>query len=374
MVTGLVLAGVAALALLAPPADASAPSRKKAIWGPVTYKGKSQFPIYRDLGVGIYQMTLNWSSVAPTRPGNARDPSDAAYKWPADADRAVREAKRYGIKVALMLISTPPWASGGGAPNAHPNDPADFADFAEAAARRYRGVRLWMVWGEPMRYENWQVHWTHSPSYYVDPARQEPAPPFNAQQKADDRAYAELVDAAYGRLKKLNRRNLIIGGNTTTSGNVDPHNWIKNLRLANGKPPRMDMYGHNPFSTRTPDLSKDQIVPDTADFSDLDTLAGWIDRYLARNGRNHHLPIFISEYTAPTDKEGFEFGFHVTRAVQAKWLKAGLGIARRWKRIYTLGWIGLRDIGVDTKKGGSRTGLIDFKGVRKPAYFVFKRG
>ena len=28
---------------------------KKSIWGPVTRHGKSQFPIYHDLGVGIWQ-------------------------------------------------------------------------------------------------------------------------------------------------------------------------------------------------------------------------------------------------------------------------------------------------------------------------------
>ena len=355
-------------------AQARPPAVKKAIWGPVTFNGKSQFPIYHDLGVGIYQYVLRWRAVAPDPPADASDPQDPGYHWPAELDMAVRQAKRYHIRIALMLMGAPGWATGGGGVNAHPQKPSDFADFAVAAARRYPGVHLWMIWGEPIRYENWFLHLSESPNYYADPARQKPAPPFNDGQKQDDMEYAELVDAAYGRLKQLNRHNLIIGGNSTTSGNVDPHNWIKNLRLPNGKPPRMDLYGHNPFGTRTPDLSKPQLVPDTADFCDLDTLVKWIDRYLARAGRNHGLRLFLSEYTAPTDKQGFEFGFHVTRAVQAKWLKAALGITRRWKRIYTLGWIGLRDVGVDTTEGGSRTGLIDFNNVRKPAYYVFKRG
>lgn len=374
LMASLALACVAFVVLASPSAGASAPSRKKAIWGPVTYEGKSQFPIYHDLGVGIFQIALDWSSVAPSRPANGADPDDPAYKWPTDMDLAVREAQRYGIRISVMLIRTPAWSSGTAAVNAHPGSAADYADFAEAAAKRYPTVHLWMVWGEPIRDPNWMLHLSQSPNYYVDPSRQEPAPPFTSGQRADDRAYAELVDATYVRLKRLDRRNLIIGGNTTTSGNVDPHNWIKNLKLANGKPPRMDMYGHNPFGTRIPDLSQPQLVPDTADFSDLDTLAGWIDRYLAKGDRNRHLPIFISEYTVPTDAAGNEFAFHVTRPLQAKWLRAGLRIARSWKRIYTLGWIGLRDSGVPTPQGGSRTGLIDFKGVRKPAYYVFKAG
>lgn len=101
-------------------------------------------------------------------------------------------------------------------------------------------------------------------------------------------------------------------------------------------------------------------------------MARWLDRYLARRGRNHRLPIFISEYNAPTNEPGYEFNYHVTRSVQACWLGAGFEIMRRWNRIYTLGWHSLRDI----RRGDgekSRTGLIDVRGVRKPAYYVFKR-
>ena len=37
--------------------------------------GMSQFPIYRDLGVGIYQTFIDWRSAAPARPLHARDPT-----------------------------------------------------------------------------------------------------------------------------------------------------------------------------------------------------------------------------------------------------------------------------------------------------------
>ena len=47
---------IAALASLALPVSANAaPSRKKSIWGPATVNGQSQFPIYRNLGAGIWQ-------------------------------------------------------------------------------------------------------------------------------------------------------------------------------------------------------------------------------------------------------------------------------------------------------------------------------
>jgi hypothetical protein len=354
-------------------AVAAKPSRKKAIWGPVEVNGRSQFPIYRDLGVGIYQYALSWESIATRRPSDPRDPADPAYHWPREADLAAKESARYGIELLLMLIRTPTWASTGSAAlplhqrgTLPPDRPGDYADFAEAAARRYPGVRLWMAWGEPIRRANFHVH-------FRTVEEQRRVAPFGPPQREDARDYAELLDAMYGRLKQLSRRNKIIGGNTTTSGDLDPFNWIRYLRLRDGRPPRMDMYGHNPFGTRAPDLSKDQLEKGTADFCDLDLLARWLDRYLARAGRNRRLPIFISEYNAPTDRPGYEFNYYVTRAVQARWLGAALRIARGWKRIYTLGWYSLRDLERDDGRK-SRTGLIDLRGVRKPAYFTFKRG
>ena len=376
--TRLIPALLAAVALLlgaAGPADA-APSHKKAIWGPAVVNGASQFPIYRDLGVGVYQTFVNWRATAPTRPLHPRDPNDPAYRWAPEIDFAVAEAERYGIGVSLMVLRTPAWANGGEGTTVPPTSAQDYAKFVEATARRYPSVRLFMVWGEPIRRANYRVsRGERSPNYYVKPgdSQEKGLPTFNAAQRRDARRYAQLVDATYARLKKRSRAYRIIGGNTTTSGDVDPFNWVKWMRLANGKPPRMDMFGHNPFATRRPDLRKDQILAGTADFSDLDVFVPWIDRWLGRRGRNRKLPLFLSEYTAPTDVPSYEFPYYLTRRAQAQWLAAGLRIARRWSRIYTFGWIGLRDPPLRDGEE-SRTGLIDANDVRKPAYYAYKRG
>jgi hypothetical protein len=50
----------------------SAEAFSKAIWGPVYRHGVNQFPLYRQLGVSIYQAELRWSEVAPTRISLAR--------------------------------------------------------------------------------------------------------------------------------------------------------------------------------------------------------------------------------------------------------------------------------------------------------------
>src|SRR5437764_5055936 len=66
----------------------------KAMWGPATRDGVSLFPIYRELGVKIYEDDLRWNLIAPTRPDHPRNPRDPAYAWPGEVTHAVREAHR----------------------------------------------------------------------------------------------------------------------------------------------------------------------------------------------------------------------------------------------------------------------------------------
>lgn len=353
----LALIAVFLFALSVPAADARF-SRKKAIWGPTQVNGVSQFPIYDDLGVGIYQMRLHWNQVAPTRPEHPRDPADPAYRWPAEVDYAIREGRRHGIRVALTLYRAPPWANGGRSSEWAPKRPRDFAAFARAASRRYRRVHLWMIWGEPSSHINFQ-----------------PLPPY---RPSAPRRYARILDAAYGSLKRQNRRNIVIGGNTFTTGDVTPKQFIRWMRLPNGRPPRMDLYGHNPFTLRRPALRNPPLGFGFADFSDLDMLARWIDRNLGRRRGGRRIRLFLSEFTLPTDHANSSFNFWVTRKVQARWLRAALRITRRWKRIYALGWIGLYDQ-PPNGPGGSHGddvhwGLLEWGGARKPSYRVFRRG
>ena len=128
-----------------------------------------------------------------------------------------------------------------------------------------------MIWGEPTRRKNFKPL-----------LRERRDRPLTRRMKVGPHKYASLLDAAYGSLKRRSRRNLVIGGNSFTTGDVSPRNWIKNLRLRNGRPPRMDMYGHNPFSSRRPRLNRTPLGQGLADFSDLPILARWVDRYLAR--------------------------------------------------------------------------------------------
>ena len=355
-----------ALLALLPVAEAAARAdRKKAIWGPVTVNNVSQFPIYRNLGAKIYEIGLAWESVAPNRPADPTDPNDPAYQWPLELDQAVREAARSHMRVSISLSTAPGWANGGnpGGLGFAPIDPNDFAAFAQAAAKRYPTVHLWQVWPEASREEIFKP--------LVPEQRDHPLTP--AMQEAPHK-YAAMLDASYAALKAVSRSNLVIGGGTFTTGDISALNWIKNLRLPDGRPPRMDLYGHNPFTARTPNFKNPPLGHGFADFSDLRRLAGWVDRYLGRGGRNRHLKFFLAEFTAPTDHANFEFNFHVTRRVQAKWTTAAYRLADSWSRIYALGWFSLYDDAPRPDGLQVNRGLLTYTGARKPAYFAYRNG
>jgi hypothetical protein len=334
------------VAVLTSTAAADQP-RKKSMWGPATVDGVSQFPIYRDLGVGIWQASLSWRDVAARRPQKPTDPADPAYTWPADLDAAIADAASHGIAVSLLVMHTPRWANGGRSARWAPRSPRDFARFMAAASRRYPSVKHWIVWGEPTKASNFQ------------PLRGPRGP----------RIYARMLDRAYGALKAVSRSNRVIGGNTFTVGTVTPRRWIRALRLRNGKRPRMDLWGHNPFSARRPVLSQDPLGRGFADFGDLDTLARWLDRSFKRK-----LKLFLSEISFPTDHENHEFNFWMSHEIQASWLADALRETRRWRRIYTFGYLGLYDDPLRPDGRQVERGLLQRDGTPKPAYEAFKRG
>ena len=341
----------------AAPAPLAAPSDAKAIWGPMTINGKSEFPVYHDLGVGIYQTDLWWDQVAPTAPQNPRDPNDPAYHWQSDISYALAHAARFHMRVLLMVWSTPSWANGGLGWNYPPSDPNALGDFLTAAARRYPSVHLWMIWGEPSRQPNWALDTPVSPDATLTP-----------EQAQAPQAYAQMLDASYGALKAVSSRNLVIGGDTYTTGDISTEQWIENLRLPNGQPPRMDLYGHNPFSWRPPNLLNPPSPDGQVDFSDLGRLTQLVNSNLAQPG--HQIKLYLPEWTIPTAPGDDEFNFYVSPAEQAQWITDAWQIVRQSSFIYALGWIHL----YDDPPGGSNGGLFYSSGQPKPGYYAFKAG
>jgi hypothetical protein len=349
-----VLAIAALPALVSPPARADS---YKSIWGPVRMPdGSSAFPVYRDLGVRVLQLRLNWAGVAPERPANPSDPGDPAYSWPSDVDEAVRRAPRYGMRVMLQVMHSPAWSNGGMPIEWAPSD-REYANFLVAASRRYPSIHHWMIWGEPNRAAVFQ--------------------PMPVDSPAGPRRYATLLAAAYKALKGGSFRNRVIGGMSLSFGEVLAHDYLRWIRLPNGKPPPLDLWGHNPFSPRFPSLRLGPYPgePRGRDFDELDKFY----RELTRTYRGHYPQfrrrgprLWLSEYTIPSDNANHIFPYHVSRRLQARYLTRAYRIAHRTPFIAGLGWIGLLDEPPSVPDHGA-IGLMTYKSKKKPAYHAYKR-
>jgi hypothetical protein len=325
----------------------------KAVW-PVTYRGTNQFPLYRTLGARIYETTLDWNTVAPRQPTDPSDPTDPAYRWPQALAQEIVEARRYGMRVLIEVSNAPSWANGGHAGSGWaPKSPLTYAAFMQAAAREYPTVHLWMIWGEPNRRGEFRPE---VPARYTE-TRLTPA------QKRAPHLYAQILDDAYGVLKKASAKNIVIGGDTYTAGLLDPQQWISNLKLPDGKAPRMNMYGHNPFSYTIPLFGGAPSGYGEVQFRDLPRLEAWTKKYL-----RHRMPLFLSEFCIPTAVDQ-TFNFYISPpSVASEWVKDALVTSRRAGYIAALGWVDVHD----TLPVNS-CGLIAQDGKRKPDFYAFER-
>jgi hypothetical protein len=289
---------------------------------------------------------------------------DPAYHWPGDLEQTINDAQAAGMSVALEISRSPTWANGGHDPRWAP-DAADFAAFVTAAAKRYPSVHAWEIWGEPSR----------APNFQPLTKQRIGAKRLTASQARAPRLYAQILDAAYGALKQVSPQNLVVGGMTYTTGDINSWNWVRYMRLPNGKPPRMDLYGHNPFSYRQPAFGLPPSPSGYVDFSDLPRFSKWIDQWLGKLPGQHHLGLWLSEWTIPTDREDAEFNFHVTQPTQASWIRSAFAMTKRFRRVKVFGWVHLYDD--PPSADGSpviQGGLIDANGVKKPGYYAFKSG
>jgi hypothetical protein len=336
------------LTLLIASAPAPAAAAEKAFWGPaILPDGTSAFGLYDELGIDTLQFTVRWADVAPTRPAVATDPADPAYRWPAGVDAAALGAPRHGIRLSLLVTGAPPWANGDRAPNWRPDRAQDLGDFLAAAGRRYPAVRRWMIWGEPNRADRFQPN---APGSATGP-----------------RAYASLLDAAYAALKRASRQNIVIGANTWTGGTVKPADFLRLMRLPDGRPPRLDWLGHNPFPFRFPKLAQKPLPGGYRDISDIDTISRDARRIYGRR-----VALWLSEYTIQSEHGSPVFATYVSRAMQARYLTAGFHVADALgSAVAGLGWLGLLD--EPPAPDSANSGLLTYALQPKPAFAAMVR-
>ena len=150
---------VAALAaLLSPAVASSAPRMYVGFHDDVAFRWNANrsevLGQARAANATIVRTLVDWSKTAPTRPANAANPFDPAYRF-SDVDELVRNAHQRGLEVLITIWGTPKWANGGKTPNNVPRNVNDLKNFSRAVAARYSGryaqypwVGRYSVWNE----------------------------------------------------------------------------------------------------------------------------------------------------------------------------------------------------------------------------------
>jgi hypothetical protein len=349
------VATTAASAQPSPPRKALHPP-SKCISAPPTHNGRSILRELQRLGVRVWSGGLSWATIAPTRPTNPTDPDDPAYQWPATLDAFLTAARKAGIEPLLYVNGFPAWSNGGRDSSWAPRAPRDYADFMAAAVRRYPQVRRWVVFSEPGNYVNFK--------------------PQGEQGRRAPRLYARLLDAAYGSMHAVRPNVVVIGGNLHPAGLNDetttaPDTFITNMVLPNGRRPRLDMFGINPYTERPLNLA----LPHRrlrVDFDDMD----WLSRRLHKLWPARHLKIFIDEFGWNTEHAAQGWLYYVSRKKQALNLTKAYALAAKVGAIDTMCWFQLYD-DPPQKRGqywwNWTSGLRTWNGVRKTAWRAFAR-
>src|SRR5262245_38459487 len=227
----------------------------------------------------LIRTIVDWRHSAPTRPTNAADPFDPAYRLD-DVDDLVRSAQQRGIEMLITIWGTPEWANGGQTPNRPPRDATALEDFAAALADRYSGrhagypaVRLFSAWNEPN-------------------LEQFLAPQFDAAGRSVGPAlYAPLARAVYEGVKRGNPDALVAIGETSPRGHdvpteavQDSHSPVRFARLLSEQRPavQFDAWAQHPYPAQ-PTVSPDEPVRwPRVGIGDLERFGTALDEWFGR--------------------------------------------------------------------------------------------
>lgn len=300
----------------------------------------------------VVRTLVQWWTTAPTRPADATDPFDPAYRFD-DLDELVRNAQNRGLEVEMAVWGTPAWANGDQAPQYAPEDAKDFQRFMQALAARYSGryagfpfVRFYGIWNESNLATFLRPQFDET-GLIVGPS-----------------VYARLAIAGVRGVKSGNEQALVAIGETSSNGRnkhvagltdtVAPGTFLELVAKAAPRL-RFDAWAVHPYPFPVSQAPTQKVRWPNVGLTSLPALEAALDRRF-RPG----IPIWITEYgneTRPGEPKG------VTEAQQAAYLPQAVRIARKDPRVEMFIWFVFRDSPGSTWQSG----LYRPDGTPKPA-------
>ncbi|HEY2327964.1 MAG TPA: cellulase family glycosylhydrolase [Gaiellaceae bacterium] len=311
-------------------------------------------------GATIIHTNADWATIAPTRPANALNGDDPAYRL-ADLDQLVAAAPQYGIRVMVTVVGTPKWANGGKSPNHMPRRLSDLTAFAHMLATRYNGlhghgtVSIWSVWNEP----NLQLFLT---------------PQFVGKKIVGPSNYAKLYKAAYAGIHAGNASAAIAIGETSPEGrdkpiatkgqgqSVAPATFARLVARTKGL--KFTAWAHHPYPPTVAGKALGAVRYPNVNLLQLHRFERDLDKWFHRS-----VAIWITEYghqARPAQPKG------VSSAVQATYARQALTFAKKDPNVQMFVWFTFRDSesnpwksGIELSSGAHRASFNAFASVAR---------
>jgi polysaccharide biosynthesis protein PslG len=270
-------------------------------------------------GVKLVRVDLIWSVIE-------REPGEDDW---SRMDAIAAAAARHGLRLVPVVAYSPDWANPSGDPWAYPDD-QPFERFFAAALRRYPQIPAWELWNEP-----------NSPIFG------KPTP--------DPAGFVELLRSARRARDGVGSHAKLIAGGLLSSGSPAVGQWIDQVAFRGGLD-LVDGLGIHPYSPREPDDP-----------------ASWMMRlqdlhyHLAALG-HPDLPLWLTEYGAPSMTVPSSYGPTLTEEQQADRLRRAFAVATRWPWVENLTWYEYRDGCSDRLHPECNFGVVREDLSPKPAY------
>lgn len=250
------------------------------LWGMSDADVNRTLDLMIDTGVRTVRVMMPWAGMEPN-PGQ--------YDY-GKVDMIVDAANARGMSVLGTLVSSPGWAVEPGLMpiSSPPASAATYGDFAGAAAAHFRGrVAAYEIWNEP----NAVLSWSSGPQG-PEPAR-----------------YAEMLKAAYPKIKGADPSALVIGGVVGAvvqffALTMDPVAFIDQMYAAGAKG-SLDAVSFHPYLYNN-EFSRGRGTANTP-FSQAEAIHGVMANY-GDGGKK----VWATEYGQPTSS--------VDEATQAAYL------------------------------------------------------
>lgn len=193
------------------------------------------------------------------------------------------------------------------------------------------------------------------------------------------KAYLLMLKAFSKGAHGANRQAVVIAGATSRMGSngtgrtsTSPQ-WFAKYLKSHGATKWFDAYSHHPYSTKG-SSPKPSAKPQRADLAVTLGNLGVLLKIFPRTD------FYLTEYCLAAKTVGKSFVVVVSKADQARYLREAFALLARpqYKRVKAMLWYQVRDWQASPSLGaaspGLYTGLVDWTGQRRPAWYAFAGG